>query len=75
MELMVRPQMERVKLLLAIDIRFGAVDEILVYYARDCWFYPRTVQTIVCISMSIYIRSECFLCINNVIITIISYCH
>jgi hypothetical protein len=42
------------------DDRFGVVVGILAYSARGRGFDSRTVQSFVCINMSICIRSECF---------------
>jgi hypothetical protein len=46
-----------------IESRFGIVVEILAYYARGRGFDHRTLQTFVCMNMSVCIGSECFLCI------------
>jgi hypothetical protein len=43
-----------------VDGRFGVVVEILAYYARGRRFYSRTVQTFVCINMSVCIGSGSF---------------
>jgi hypothetical protein len=42
------------------DDRFGAVSCILACYARGRGFDPRTVQTFMCMNMSICIESGCF---------------
>jgi hypothetical protein len=42
-----------------IDGRFGVVVGILVYYARGRGFDSRTVQTIVCMNMSVYLFLRC----------------
>jgi hypothetical protein len=43
-----------------IDDRFGVVVGILTYYARGRGFDSRTVQTFVCMNMSVCIWSGCF---------------
>jgi hypothetical protein len=45
------------------DDRLGVFARILSYYARVHGFDPCTVQTFVCMNMSIFIKSGCFLCI------------
>jgi hypothetical protein len=40
-----------------VDGRFGVVLGILAYYARDRGFDPRTVQTFVCLNMSVCIEA------------------
>jgi hypothetical protein len=47
-------------LVLYYDGRCGVVVGILVYYAIDRGFDARTVQTFVCMNMSVYIGSGCF---------------
>jgi hypothetical protein len=42
------------------DGRFGVVVGILAYYARGRGFDSRTVQTFVCMNMSVCIGSGCF---------------
>jgi hypothetical protein len=47
-------------LIILIDGRFGVVVGILAYYARGRGFDCCTVQTFVCMNMSVYIGSGCF---------------
>jgi hypothetical protein len=44
---------------LLLDGRFGVVVGILAYYARGRGFDSRTVQTYVCMNMSVCIGSGC----------------
>jgi hypothetical protein len=40
--------------------RLGVVVGLLTYNAKGRWFDSRTVQTFLCMNMSIYIGSGCF---------------
>jgi hypothetical protein len=48
------------KVALTFDGRLGGVVGILAYYARGCGFDSRTVQTFVCMNMSVCVGSGCF---------------